>query len=84
MSDSIEQAVRSKYASLAKSGLSGSHKGVQADGKRGHSTFSLLGDAIGRYHLCMARTARASVGGVCYHVLNRGNGRAEVFHKKED
>ena len=33
---------------------------------------------------CMARTARASVGGVCYHVLNRGNGRAEVFHKKED
>lgn len=32
----------------------------------------------------MARTARASVGGVCYHVLNRGNGRAEVFHKKED
>ena len=32
----------------------------------------------------MARTARASVGGVCYHALNRGNGRAEVFHKKED
>ena len=32
----------------------------------------------------MARTARASVGGVCYHVLNRGNGRGEVFHKKDD
>ena len=32
----------------------------------------------------MARTARASAGGVCYHVLNRGNGRAKVFHKKED
>ena len=32
----------------------------------------------------MARTARASVGGVCCHVLNRGNGRQEVFHKKED
>ena len=31
----------------------------------------------------MARTARASVGGVCCHVLNRGNGRGEVFHKKE-
>lgn len=30
MAESIEQAVRSKYASLAKSGLSGSHKGVQA------------------------------------------------------
>jgi len=32
----------------------------------------------------MPRTARASAGGVCYHVLNRGNGRAEVFHKEGD
>ena len=32
----------------------------------------------------MPRTARAASGGVCYHVLNRGNGRAEVFHKDED
>jgi putative transposase len=32
----------------------------------------------------MPRTARASVGGMCYHVLNRGNGRAEVFHKESD
>lgn len=32
----------------------------------------------------MPRTARASVGGVCYHVLNRGNGRAEVFHDAAD
>jgi REP-associated tyrosine transposase len=32
----------------------------------------------------MPRTARASVGGVCYHVLNRGNGRGEVFHKDGD
>lgn len=32
----------------------------------------------------MARMARASVGGVCYHVLNRGNARAEVFHKDGD
>src|SRR5437016_12100804 len=29
----------------------------------------------------MPRTARASLGGWCYHVLNRGNARAEVFHK---
>jgi putative transposase len=28
----------------------------------------------------MPRTARASAGGYCYHVLNRGNARAEVFH----
>ncbi len=32
----------------------------------------------------MPRTARASVAGMCYHVLNRGNGQAEVFHKNED
>jgi putative transposase len=31
----------------------------------------------------MPRTARASLGGWCYHVLNRGNGRAEVFHKED-
>jgi putative transposase len=32
----------------------------------------------------MPRTARAAAGGVCYHVINRGNGRAEVFHKDGD
>src|SRR5206468_1796988 len=32
----------------------------------------------------MPRTARASQGGYCYHVLNRGNGRATVFHKDGD
>jgi putative transposase len=32
----------------------------------------------------MPRTARASLGNWCYHVLNRGNARAEVFHKAED
>jgi putative transposase len=32
----------------------------------------------------MPRTARASVGGQWYHVLNRGNRRAEVFHKPGD
>ena len=32
----------------------------------------------------MPRTARASVGGVCYHVLNRGNARQPVFHKDGD
>jgi putative transposase len=31
----------------------------------------------------MPRTARASVGGVCYHVLNRGNAQREVFHPSE-
>ncbi len=32
----------------------------------------------------MPRSARASAGGYCYHVINRGNARAEVFHKDQD
>jgi putative transposase len=32
----------------------------------------------------MPRTARASVGGLCYHVINRGNARAEVFRNPAD
>jgi putative transposase len=32
----------------------------------------------------MPRTARASLGQHCYHVINRGNGRAEVFHADGD
>ncbi len=32
----------------------------------------------------MPRTARASKGGYCYHVLNRGNGRRTVFDKDGD
>ncbi|MDJ0793004.1 MAG: transposase [Woeseiaceae bacterium] len=32
----------------------------------------------------MARTARASKGGVCYHVVNRGNARATVYHNESD
>ena len=31
-----------------------------------------------------ARTARASVGGMWYHALNRGNRREAVFHKPGD
>jgi len=32
----------------------------------------------------MPRVARASVGGICYHVINRGNARREVFLKDDD
>ena len=32
----------------------------------------------------MARRSRACLGGYSYHVLNRGNARAEVFHKPDD
>ena len=38
----------------------------------------------GGKNLTMPRTARASVGGYCYHALNRGNGRARVFHDDDD
>ena len=32
----------------------------------------------------MPRTARAIVPGLCYHVLNRANHRAQIFHGDED
>ncbi len=32
----------------------------------------------------MPRSARASAEGHCYHVINRGNARTDVFHKDED
>jgi hypothetical protein len=32
----------------------------------------------------MARTFRVALGGYCYHVLNRGNGRRTVYHKYGD
>ncbi len=38
----------------------------------------------GRYSGGMPRTARASVGGIIYHALNRGHRRETVFHKPAD
>jgi putative transposase len=32
----------------------------------------------------MPRTARAIQAGLCYHLINRGNGRAAVFHDDDD
>jgi putative transposase len=32
----------------------------------------------------MPRTARASIGRICYHVLNRGNAGQDVFHEDDD
>lgn len=32
----------------------------------------------------MPRTARAAMGGIVYHVLNRGNGRLPIFRKPGD
>jgi hypothetical protein len=36
------------------------------------------------YHDGMPRTARASVGAMCYYALDRGNRRDAVFHKPGD
>lgn len=36
------------------------------------------------HHGRMPRTARASKGGICYHVISRGNRRATVFHNRAD
>ncbi len=32
----------------------------------------------------MPRVARGLVDGFVYHILNRGNGKQEVFHKDQD
>jgi hypothetical protein len=32
----------------------------------------------------MPRTPRAQQAGFVYHVINRGNGRATIFHKAQD
>ncbi len=32
----------------------------------------------------MPRSVRTLIGGLCYHVINRGNGRARVFHNEAD
>ena len=32
----------------------------------------------------MPRTARAIVGGYCYHLINRGNNQARIFHEQAD
>ncbi len=62
------------------------------DRKRGQSSFWLdflcgLGLADGWFPgrmAGMARIPRAKQAGRCFHVLNRGNARASVFHKNAD
>jgi putative transposase len=44
----------------------------------------LLAARLLEYDPGMPRGARASVGNQCYHVLNRGNARQQVFFKDGD
>lgn len=56
----------------------------QGRGLRGHSSFPLSRRPLTDVHSGMPRTGRASVGGICYHVINRGNAQNEIFHKSGD
>ena len=51
--------------------------------KRGQATLFACSRAP-LYTFAMPRPGRNTVGGVVYHVINRGNGRANVFHKEAD
>ena len=53
-------------------------------GKRGQARLILT---FRRFLLTLSvlpRAPRASVGGICYHVMNRGNGRRAVFRNDGD
>jgi hypothetical protein len=52
--------------------------------KKGTFFFSLASRPLTEVDGFMPRTARASVGDICYHVINRGNAQSEVFHKAGD
>jgi putative transposase len=47
------------------------------------STF-VARDSPFRYSSSMPRTSRAAAGGIVYHVLNRGNGKMQIFRKPGD
>ena len=53
-------------------------------GGKGDIVLFLASAAGSRYPWPVPRTARASVGGLVYHVLNRGNDRRTVFHEGGD
>jgi hypothetical protein len=46
--------------------------------------FLLASARFQRENLLHATQPRASQGGYCYHVLNRGNGRRTIFHINDD
>jgi hypothetical protein len=46
---------------------------------RAHPSFLLASRTGGGYCPGMPRTARADIGGIIYHALNRGNARQQIF-----
>ena len=59
-------------------------KGDRVGRKRGQGTFLLTIAGVVANLRAMPRAARDSLGGYCYHVLNRGNARRTVFRKAGD
>jgi hypothetical protein len=57
---------------------------VEPQEQKGTFFFSLASRPLTEVDGFMPRTARASVGDLCYHVINRGNAQSEVFHKADD
>jgi hypothetical protein len=54
--------------------------GRQLIKKRDRHVYYWQSVSVGICPPSMPRAARAAVGGVCYHVINWGNGRRQVFH----
>ena len=52
--------------------------------RKGDRVHSLAYGVTNTHNDLMPRGARDSLGGYCYHVLNRGNGRRRVFHQDAD
>lgn len=64
----------------------GAEKDLEVSGKLRRGDILLFWEIISGNNVetSMPRTARASAGDVCYHAINRGNGRQKVFHTKSD
>ena len=69
-------------ASLLQSTRSAGRVAELGKKKQGRSTF--LGSLMNNESARMPRGVQAVVGDYCYHVINCGNGRAEVFHAEGD
>src|SRR3974390_2731111 len=50
--------------------------------EKGTGYITLVFPPCACYHAAMPRAARDSLGGYCYHVMNRGNARRTVFRKQ--
>jgi hypothetical protein len=52
--------------------------------ERGTGTFTIDTRSAPGILALLPRAARVSFGGICYHVVNRGNGRRQVFRNESD